>query len=74
MRGRLLLRGWWLRGRLLSWWLLCGRRLRIGLPRINEAARDHAEPSDQRQSDEELIPIHLSSLKQCAVNLRAAAG
>jgi hypothetical protein len=32
--------------------------LRPWLPRINEAARDPAEPNDQRESEEERISIH----------------
>ena len=53
------MRGRRLRGRRLRGWLL-----RAWLPRINKAARGHAEPDDEGESKEELIPIHVGSLQK----------
>ena len=58
------MRGRSLRGRRLRGWLL-----RTWLPRINETARGHAEPDDEGESKEELIPIHDGSLQKDAADL-----
>jgi hypothetical protein len=40
------------------------RRLHTWLPRINQTARRDAEPDDENESEEELIPIHIGSLQK----------
>ena len=73
-RGRRRLRGRRLRRRRLRRRCLRGRRLRgwllrDWLPRIDEAARGHAEPDDQGESEEELVPIHVGSLQKDEADL-----